>query len=72
MLKEGCLICKIVQLFLVIGALNWGLVGLLDINLVTMIFGEIVILVKVIYILVGVAGIITILSWFKDCPMCKK
>ena len=41
----------------VVGALNWGLVGIADINLVSAIFGVESALTNIIYILVGVAGI---------------
>ncbi len=39
-----------------IGALNWGLVGLLNMNLVETIFGMGSMLTKVVYIVVGLAG----------------
>ena len=39
----------------IIGAVNWGLIGLLDFNLVTKILGE-TIYATGIYILVGIAG----------------
>jgi uncharacterized membrane protein YuzA (DUF378 family) len=52
---------KLVALILaIIGALNWGLVGLLDINLVTLLFGGVPILAKLIYSLVGLSGLILI------------
>ncbi|MBW2968909.1 DUF378 domain-containing protein [Candidatus Woesearchaeota archaeon] len=41
----------------VIGAVNWGLVGIGNWNLVDMIFGSITILAKIIYILVGISGL---------------
>jgi len=41
----------------VIGAINWGLVGLLNFNLVSAIFGSWPFLVTLIYILVGLAGL---------------
>jgi len=44
------------KLLTIIGALNWGLVGLLDFNLVTAIFGKKSMASKIIYILVGLAG----------------
>lgn len=46
-----------VIILLIIGGLNWGLVGLFDFNLVTAVFGSIPVLEKVVYILVGVAAI---------------
>lgn len=44
-------------LLLVIGGLNWGLIGLLNVNLVESIFGSVPTLVQVVYILVGLAGL---------------
>ena len=45
----------------IIGAINWGLVGLFDFNLVALIFGGAdSILTKLIYIIVGICGIINI------------
>jgi len=40
----------------VVGAINWGLVGLLNLNVVEMIFGVGSMLTKIVYILVGLAG----------------
>ena len=40
----------------VIGAINWGLVGLMNLNVVEMIFGAGSMLTKIVYILVGLAG----------------
>lgn len=41
----------------VIGALNWGLVGLLNVNFVELILGTWPFLVQVVYILVGLSGV---------------
>lgn len=41
----------------VIGALNWALVGLFDFNLVAAIFGDQSIISRIIYAVVGLAGI---------------
>jgi len=51
-----CINC-IVMILLIIGGINWGLVGLFEFNLVTAIFGGLPILVKIIYIVVGLAGL---------------
>lgn len=46
---------------MIIGALNWGLIGLFDFDLVATIFGGTTALgSKVIYILVGLSGLISI------------
>jgi hypothetical protein len=41
----------------VIGALNWGLVGLFNFNLVSAIFGPLSLLSRIIYVLVALAGL---------------
>jgi len=41
----------------VIGALNWLAVGLFGVNVVASIFGEMSTLTRIIYVLVGVAGL---------------
>lgn len=41
----------------IIGALNWLLVGIFSFNLVDSIFGELSFLTRIIYALVGIAGL---------------
>lgn len=53
-LQKTCLV------FTIIGALNWLLVGILDFNLVDYLFGVGSMLSRIIYIIVGIAGIINI------------
>lgn len=50
----------VADILVIVGGINWGLVGLLDFNLVTTIFGSIPVLERVIYILVGVSAIYSI------------
>lgn len=45
------------MILLVIGGLNWGLVGLLDFDLVAAIFGEGAALSRIVYALVGVSAV---------------
>lgn len=52
--------------FLVVGALNWGLVGLVNINLVNYVFGPWPELEKIIYLLIGLSGLYKLyLAWSK-------
>lgn len=46
----------------IIGALNWGLIGLLDLNLVNNLLGASPILERVVYILVGLSGLYLIID----------
>ena len=49
----------------IIGALNWGLVGAFQFDLVGAIFGDMTALSRLIYIIVGLAGIYLILTVIK-------
>lgn len=71
-MKKMCGVCKIVGVIAVIGALNWGLIGLFNINLVGRILGEMTIASRVVYILVGLSGVMLLVSFFKVCPACSK
>jgi uncharacterized membrane protein YuzA (DUF378 family) len=51
---------KILLVITIIGAVNWGLIGLLDVNLVAAIFGSQSILSKIVYSLVGICGLVNI------------
>jgi uncharacterized protein len=44
-------------LLVIIGAVNWGLIGFFDFNLVSALFGEMTALSRIIYSLVGIAGL---------------
>ena len=51
---------KICLSITIIGAINWGLIGLLDFNLVESIFGADSINPRIVYSLVGLTGLINI------------
>lgn len=57
----------VAAVLVVVGALNWGLVGMANFDLVATIFGmqfgETSVLSSVVYILVGLAGLYQVLSW---------
>lgn len=50
---------KICLVFTIIGAIVWGIIGIFNVNIVTLIFGESIIS-NIIYIIVGVCGLINI------------
>lgn len=56
--------------FLWIGGLNWGLVGLLNYNLVESLLGSWPFLVRLIYILVGVSTVYIVATHKSDCKVC--
>jgi len=47
----------IATLLIVVGAINWGLVGVWDFDLVDAIFGSIAWLETTVYVLVGLSGL---------------
>ena len=58
---------RIMLLLVIIGAINWGLVGLFGFDLVAEIFGgQDALLSRVVYTLVGLAGLYSIILLFKD------
>jgi uncharacterized membrane protein YuzA (DUF378 family) len=61
----------IALLLLVIGGLNWGLVGLFDYNVVTVLFGSMTMISRIIYVVVGVAALYAVIFiLFKRCCKC--
>lgn len=57
---------KICLVFTIIGALNWGLIGLFDFNLVYALFKFSEMLQNIIYIIVGICGLVNIGLLFMD------
>ncbi|MBW3022656.1 DUF378 domain-containing protein [Candidatus Woesearchaeota archaeon] len=55
-MKRG-LLDVIALVLVIIGGLNWGLVGLFNLDLVQAIFGSIPVLAKIVYILVGLSAL---------------
>jgi hypothetical protein len=46
----------------IVGGLNWGLVGLLNFDLVAFLFGSMSLLARIVYTLVGVGALYMIIS----------
>jgi len=67
---KKCALDVIALILVIIGGLNWGLVGLFNFNLVTAIFGDMTLWSKIVYIVVGLAAIYTIFYLFRSCKSC--
>lgn len=52
-------------IFVIIGALNWGLVGLFKFDVVQVIFSTSPVLGRILYVFVGAAGLYWLLKLFK-------
>ena len=57
---------KIALVLIIIGALNWGLIALFNFDLVYTIFGDMTIISRIIYGLVGLSGLWGIKLLFDD------
>lgn len=53
---------------LIVGGLNWGLVGLFDFDLVAAIFGEMSLLSRIVYTLVGVSALVAVTNFMDRKP----
>ncbi|MFA6585764.1 MAG: DUF378 domain-containing protein [Candidatus Paceibacterota bacterium] len=73
--KGGCTMAMIAKILVIIGGINWGLVGLGMLlgtvggwNVVNMILGSIPVLEAVVYVLVGIAAVMMIFGC--KCGKC--
>ena len=62
------IIDRLALALVVIGALNWGLIGIFGFNLVSWIFGSVTVLSRLVYILVGLGGIWSLSLLFRPDP----
>lgn len=51
-------IYKVALVIVIIGAINWGMVGIFNVNLVSLLFGVDTFLTNFVYALVGICGLI--------------
>ena len=64
--NKNCMTKYISQPLVIVGALNWGLIGAFDFNLVAHLFG-IGLVSKIVYCAVGVAGLFEAWCFAKKC-----
>lgn len=57
---------KIALVLIIIGAINWGLIGIFHFNLVATIFGDMTLIARIVYGLVGLSGLWGIKLLFDD------
>ncbi len=62
MFECGCIsfLGTIAYVLLLIGGLNWGLVGAFDFNLVSFLFGDGTLISRIVYLLVGLSAVVSI------------
>ncbi len=73
MMQNMCGLHKVAWVLVLIGALNWGLVGVFEWNLVESLLGTLPAVVRLVYVLVGVSAVLMLLCGAcKSCKMMKK
>lgn len=60
------IINKLTLLLLIVGGLNWGLIGLFGFDLVAAIFGEMSVLSRIVYSLVGASALWQLIPLFSS------
>jgi len=61
---------KISYILVLVGALNWGLVGLIGLDLVAALFGDMTAVSRLVYALVGLSAVVVIFK-NKKCSSCN-
>ena len=57
-------------LLIIIGALNWGLIGAFNFDLVSRLFGDMTIWTRAVYLLVGISAFISLITMAIDKDTC--
>lgn len=71
-MKKGCgVVGWIAHVLVIVGALNWGLVGFFEWNLVEAVLGSWPVVERVVYALVGLSGLYELVMCFMCCKECK-
>ena len=52
-------------ILIIIGALNWGLVGFMNIDAVALLFGEMSVFSRIIYGIIGISAILSLISSYR-------
>lgn len=60
------IIDKIALVLIIVGALNWGLIAIFNFDLVAAIFGDMTVISRIVYGLVGISGLWGIKLLFDD------
>lgn len=63
---ENTALDRLALVLVIIGAVNWLLVGLIDLDLVTSIFGTMSLTSRIIYSVIGLGGLYSIKLLFRD------
>lgn len=66
------LVHQVTYILVIVGAVNWGLVGLLNLNVVNLVLGSMPVVEKLVYVLVGLSAVYDIALMHKGyCMYCS-
>ena len=68
----GGVFCKIAFILIILGALNWGLIGFFGFNFFGYIFASVPMVARIVYAVVGLAGLWVLFAAMRCCGSCKK
>lgn len=71
-MRKLSIIDWVAHILVIVGGLNWGLVGLLKFNLVSAIFGDMTVLSRAVYTVVGLSALWTIVCLCRCSSKCSK
>jgi len=71
-MKNMKIVGWVAYILVIIGALNWGLVGFFHFDLVATLFGDMSMLSRVVYGLIGLAGLYSIYHCSKGCKKSEE
>lgn len=74
MKDKGCMPSSIAYYLVIVGAINWGLVGIghffgMNLNVVNLLLGTMPTVEAVVYVLVGLSAVMTFIGC--KCAICK-
>jgi uncharacterized membrane protein YuzA (DUF378 family) len=67
-----CGVCKAVDVLVALAALNWGLLGVFDFEPVMKMLGDMTTPARVVYGVLGLAGVLKLLALCKCCPCTRQ
>ena len=69
---KPCAVCKVVGLLVGLGAINWGLVGLFQVDLVAKLLGAMTGAARAVYTVIGIAGVLKLMALMNLCPCTRE
>ncbi len=72
MTGQTCMLCRIFGVVAIIGLLNLGIEGVMRVNYLERFLGEASTITRIVYVVMGLAGLAGLVKMFTTCPGCCK